>query len=101
MDGARVTTNSPEVEAVGTVIVMEVSLHEVTGTAAPFSSTALPPWVTPKPEPESTTVLPTDPVVGEMALNIGELVPFAVTETLSNVAVAREVAEGVATPKPM
>jgi len=68
--------------------LIDVPLHVLIGTAAPFSRTTLFPCVAPKPGPEITTVRPTDPVVAETAVITGAGADAELTDTLSNVAVA-------------
>ena len=53
--GATETSNGPDVAPAGIVIVIDVPLHVLIVTAAPFSSTPLPPCEPPNPEPEITT----------------------------------------------
>jgi hypothetical protein len=91
MPGATDTTNGPEVAPTGMVMLMDVALQVLMVTAAPFSSTALFPWVAPNPVPESTTWLPMDPVVAEILLITGAGAEVELTETLSKTAVASEV----------
>ena len=90
MLGATDTSNGPDVAPAGIVIVMDVPLQVFTVTAAPFSSTALPPCGVPNPVPEITTWLPIDPVVAEIAVITGAGAAAELTDTLSNVAVANE-----------
>jgi hypothetical protein len=89
MMGATETTSGPVVAPVGIVIVIDVSLQALTITGDPLSNTRLPPCVAPKPEPEITTWLPTGPVVAETLLMTGAGAAPELTDTLSNVAVAR------------
>jgi hypothetical protein len=79
----------PDVAADGIVMVIDVLLQELIVTGRSLSSTALPLWVTPKPEPEMTTWLPIDPVVAETPAITGAGEAVELTDTLSNVAVAR------------
>src|SRR5712691_3367890 len=90
MLGAMETSKSPEVAPSGIVIAMDVPLQVLIVTPAPFSRTALPPCEAPKPEPEITTWLPTEPVVAETAVITGAGAAAELTDTLSNVAVAKE-----------
>jgi len=90
MLGATETSKGPEVAPGGIVIVMDVPLQVLIVTAAPFSRTALPPCEAPKPEPEITTWLPIEPVVAETAVMTGAGVAAELTDTPSNVAVAKE-----------
>ena len=55
MLGATETSKGPEVAPAGMVIVMEVSLQELTVADAPFSRTTLLPCEAANPEPEITT----------------------------------------------
>jgi hypothetical protein len=55
MVGATETNKGPEVAPMGMVIIMDVLLHELMVTAAPFSNTRLPFWELANPEPEITT----------------------------------------------
>src|SRR3989442_2897071 len=90
MLGAMETSKGPEVAPTGIVMLIDVPLQVLIVTAAPFSKTALPPCKAPKPEPEITTWLPMDPVVAETAVMTGAGVAAELTDTLSNVAVAKE-----------
>jgi hypothetical protein len=90
MLGAMETNKGPEVAPAGMVMVMDVPLQVLIVTAAPFNRTALPPCVAPKPEPEITTWLPIEPVVAEMAVITGAGAAAELTDTPSNVAVAKE-----------
>jgi hypothetical protein len=90
MLGAIETSNGPEVAAGGIVIVMDVALQVLMVVAAPFSRTALPPCKVPKPEPEIATWLPIEPVVADTVVMTGAGAAVELTETLSNVAVAKE-----------
>ena len=89
MLGATETSKGPEVAPTGMVILIDVPLQVLIVTAAPFSRTALPPCKAPKPEPEITTWLPMDPVVAETAVMTGAGAAAELTDTLSNVAVAK------------
>src|SRR5215469_5815221 len=100
MLGATDTSIGPVVAPAGMVIVSEVSLQVLMVTAAPLSSTALPPCVAPKPEPEITTWLPIDPVVAETAVINGAGADAEFTATLSNVPVAREAVLRLLTASP-
>jgi len=90
MLGATDTSKGPEVAPAGMVMLSDVPLQVLTVTAAPFSNTALPPCVAPNPEPDITTWLPMDPVVAETAVITGADAAAELTDTLSNVAVAKE-----------
>jgi hypothetical protein len=83
------------------VMVMDVAFHELMVTGVPFRDTALVPRVAPKPVPVMTTWVPTGPVVGEMPEMFGAGAAAEEMETLSKVAVAREVLVSALTAKPM
>ena len=100
MLGATETSIGPVVAPAGRVMVSDVSLQLLMVTAAPFSSTALAPCEAPKPDPEITTWLPIDPVVAETAVINGAGADAEFTDTLSNVAVAKEAVLRLLTPKP-
>src|SRR5437879_13090586 len=89
MLGATEPSKGPEVAPTGMVILIDVPLQVLIVTAAPFSRTALPPCKAPKPEPEITTWLPMDPVVAETAVMTGAGAAAELTDTLSNVALAK------------
>ena len=101
MLGATETSNGPDVAPGGMVIVMDVALQLLMVTGAPFSSTALPPCVAPKPEPVSTTWLPIEPVVADTAVITGAGAAPELSDTLSNVAVATEDVVRLLTAIPM
>ncbi len=90
MLGAMDTSKGPEVAPTGIVMLIAVPLQVLIVTAAPFSRTTLPPCEAPKPEPEITTWLPIEPVVAETAVMTGAGAAAELTDTLSNVAVAKE-----------
>jgi len=90
MFGATVTSNGPEVAPTGIVMLIDVPLQLLMVNAPPFSSTTLPPCVAPKPVPEITTWLPIDPVVAETPVMTGAGAAAVLTDTPSNVAVAKE-----------
>src|SRR6266702_272707 len=90
MRGAMETSKSPEVAPSGIVIVIDVPLQVLFFIAARFRRTALPPCEDPKPEPEITTWLPIEPVVADTAVITGAGVAAELTDTPSNVAVAKE-----------
>jgi hypothetical protein len=89
MLGAMEASKDPEVAPAGIVMLIDVPLQVLTGTAAPFSRTALPLCVAPNPEPVITTWLPMDPVVAETAVITGAGAAAELSDTLSNVAVAK------------
>jgi hypothetical protein len=97
--GATDTSNGPDVAPAGMVIVIDVLLHVLTVTAEPFSKTVLPPCGLPNPLPEITTWLPTDPVVADTPVITGAAAEL--TDTLSNVAVAKEAVVRLLTASPM
>jgi hypothetical protein len=82
------------------VIVIDVPLHVLIGTAAPFNRTTLFPCVAPKPVPEITTALPIAPVVADTLLITGAGAEAELTDTLSKVAVANAEALPLFTAKP-
>jgi hypothetical protein len=88
MLGAMEASKDPEVAPAGIVTLIDVPPQVLMVTAAPFSSTALPPCVAPNPEPVITTWFPMDPVVAETAVITGAGAAAELTDTLSNVAVA-------------
>jgi hypothetical protein len=98
--GATETSNAPDVAPAGIVVVIDVPLHVLIVTAAPFSNTALPPCGPPNPVPEITTWLPIDPVVAETPVMTGADAAAELTDTLSNVAVAKEAVVRLLTASP-
>ena len=100
MLGATETSKGPEVAPTGMVMLSDVPLQVLTVTAAPFSNTALPPCGAPNPEPDITTWLPMDPVVAETAVITGAGAAAELTDTLSNVAVAKEEVVRLLTASP-
>jgi hypothetical protein len=98
--GATETSNAPVVAPAGIVVVIDVPLHVLIVTPAPFSSTPLPPCVPPNPVPEITTWLPIDPVVAETPVITGAGAAAELTDTLSNVAVAKEAVVRLLTASP-
>src|SRR5258708_33706270 len=89
MLGAIDTSNGPDVAPAGIVMLIDVPLQVLMATAAPFSNTALPPCIAPNPLPEITTWLPIDPVVAETAVITGAGAAVELSDTLSNVALAK------------
>src|SRR5690242_3149364 len=65
------TTKGPLVAPVGIVKVMDVALQELIVATLPFRRTTPLPAEVPKPVPEMTTWLPTDPVVAEKVVIAG------------------------------
>ena len=100
MFGAMETSKGPDVAPGGIVMVIDVPLQVLIVTAAPFSRTALPPCEAPKPVPEITTWLPIEPVVAETPAMIGAGAAAELTDTLSNVAVAKEDVVRLLTARP-
>jgi hypothetical protein len=98
--GATDTSNGPDVAPAGIVIVIDVLLQLLIVTAEPFSKTVLLPCGLPNPLPEITTWLPTDPVVAETPLITGAGAAAELTDTLSNVAVAKEAVVRLLTASP-
>src|SRR5258708_3919749 len=90
MLGATETSTDPELAPVGMVMLIDVPIQVLTVTAAPFSSPALPPCGAPNPEPDITTWLPMDPVVADTAVITGAGAAAELTDTPSNVPVAKE-----------
>ncbi len=90
MLGAMEASKDPEVAPAGIVILIDVPLQVLMVTAAPFSNTALPLCWAPNPVPVITTWLPMDPVVAETAVITGAGAAVELTDTLSNVALAKE-----------
>ena len=101
MVGATRTARGPDVAPVGIVAVTDVTLQAVTGATSPFSITALLPCVAPNPDPEMTTELPTGPPVVDSAVMAGVGALGVLTDTLSNVAVARAELFELFTTNPM
>ena len=66
-----VTTTLPEVEPVGTLTTMKVSLHELGEAATPLKLTVLDPCVAPKETPSMTTAEPVVAGFGEMVVMVG------------------------------
>jgi hypothetical protein len=99
--GATDTSNGPDVAPAGMVIVIDVPLHALIVTAEPFNRTVLPPCGLPNPLPEITTWLPTDPVVADTPVITGAGAAAELTDTLSNVAVAKEAVVRLLTANPM
>jgi hypothetical protein len=100
MLGAMETSISPELAPTGIVMLIDVPLHVLIVTAVPFSSTALPPCKAPNPVPDITTWLPIDPVVADTAVMTGAGAAAELTDTLSNVAVAKEAVVRLLTASP-
>jgi hypothetical protein len=100
MLGAMETSKGPEVAPAGMVMLSDVPLQVLTVTAAPFSNTALPPCAAPNPEPDITTWLPMDPVVADTAVMAGAGAAAELTDTLSNVALAKADVVRLLTARP-
>jgi hypothetical protein len=89
MLGCTDTSNGPEDAPEGIVMTIEVLLHELIVTGRSLSVARLPFCEAPKPDPLMSTWLPTDPVVADVLVMVGAGTAVELTETLSNVAVAR------------
>src|SRR5579863_5615098 len=89
MVGATSTAIGPDDAPVGIVAVIEVSLQELMATATPFNTAWLVLCVAPNPAPEITTWLPAGPAVVDNPLITAAGALGVLTDTLSNVAVAR------------
>ena len=91
MLGATETTIGPDVAPVGIVMLMDVAPHVLIVTGVPFKITMLPFCDPPNPEPKIVTWLPIGPVVADRLVITGaeDPDPGALTDTLSNVAVAK------------
>lgn len=100
MAGANDTTTNPEVVPEGTVTLIELSLHEVTVIGIALRVTTLPACEDPKLEPEITNGLPVTPLVAETLEIMGAGAVDELTDTLSNVAVAKEVVLVLVTTNP-
>src|SRR5258708_16304424 len=100
MRGAMEGSKAREVAPAGIVMLIDVPLQVLMVTAAPFSRTALPLCVAPKPVPEITTWLPMDPVVAETAVITGAGAAAELSDTLSNVAVAKAEVVRLLTAQP-
>ena len=87
MFGATETSRYPEVTPVGIVMTIDVLLQKLIVRRVLFKVTALLPWEAPKPEPEMTTWLPTEPVVAERPVMRGAGFEGVLRETESKVAV--------------
>jgi hypothetical protein len=81
----------PDVAPLGTVATMDVLLQELIVMAVSFKVTALPLCVAPKPDPAMTIWLPAEPVVTDTLVIAGAGLDGVVSETPSNVTVAREL----------
>jgi len=88
--GATETTSAPDTAPEGIVMLIDVSLQELTNTGVAFKVTTLPPCEAPKFAPVITTWLPTVPVVAEIFVMTGAGIPNEPTDTLSKVAVASD-----------
>lgn len=101
MEGATETLSSPLVAPLGMVAVMEVAAQEVIVNGNPFKYAALAPCVLPKPLPVIVMGEPDDPVLAEICDITGDVTTDEEKETLSNVAVARLLAQSLETASPM
>jgi len=97
--GATETSRGPDIAPAGIVATIEVSLQELRSRGLPPSVTELPMAEAPKPVPEIVTWVPTGPVAGDRPVITGEEVELI--ETLSKVAVARDVELALVTANPM
>jgi hypothetical protein len=97
MFGATDTVNGPDVAPDGMVIPIEVLLHTLIVTNAPFNVTSPTP---PNPVPLITTWLPTEPVVADTPVMTGAGADVELIDTLSNLAVARVDVLRLLTAKP-
>src|SRR2546426_7817037 len=94
-----VTVPGPDGAVAGTVATICVLLQLVTEVAcAPLKLTVLVPWLDPKFDPVMVTDVPSGPRSGDTPVTKG--VAPTVSETLSNVAVARAVVLLLFTAKP-
>jgi hypothetical protein len=100
MLGATDTAKRPEVAPVGIVAIIAVGLQELIVSGDPFSNTWLVDSEVPKPEPDTTTWLPTAPVVAESPVIAGAGEVVELIDTLSNVAVARVEPVSLLTARP-
>src|SRR5260370_12173912 len=100
MRGAMEGSKAREAAPAGIVMLIDVPLQVLMVTAAPFSRTALPLCVAPKPVPEITTWLPMDPVVAETAVITGAGAAAELSDTLSNVPLAKAQVLPLLTPTP-
>ena len=73
-------------------MTMEVLLQELIVIGASFNVTTLPASEAPKPVPEMTTWLPTEPVVAERPVMTGAGMEDVLIDTPSKVAVASDAA---------
>jgi len=101
MLGATETVSGPEVAPEGIVMLIDVSLQELTGTGEPLNMTSLLPCDPPNPEPEMVTGLPVVPVVAETDKMLGPGVEVVLMDTLSKVAVASAELSKLATANPI
>jgi len=99
--GPTSTTKGPVLAPVGIVMLIDPSLHVFTGAISPFNRTTLLPCNPPNPLPVIVAGLPTIPVFGLTPVITGAGVPAALTETLSNVAVASAPLLLLLTAKPI
>jgi hypothetical protein len=101
MLGATETITYPDVAPAGTVISIDVALHELIVRGTPLRVTTLPLCVAPKPLPLIVTWLPTVPVVAERFVMTGAGEVVELTDTLSTAAVANMELFWLHTTKPM
>ena len=100
MLGATETTNGPEVDPAGTLVLIVLLLQLLIVAAEPFNITVLVPCVAPNPVPDITTGFPAVPVVAETVLIAGDITEAKLTDTLSKVAVAKLEVLPLLTPMP-
>ena len=98
--GAASTSRLPDVAPLGIVNEMEVPLQKLTVIDKSFKVTSPVPWDEPKPVPTIETRLPTEPVVPEVLVITGAGIFVEFTDTLSNVAVAKDVVVASLTARP-
>src|SRR5690348_11088759 len=89
MVGATITTTFPLLAPAGTVTSIVVFVQPFTGIETPPNMTTLFPWEAPNPEPIIANVVPTEPAVTESEVITGAGLAVELTDTLSNVAVAK------------
>jgi hypothetical protein len=92
------TTRRPEVAPLGTVNTIELSLQKLIGVETPFKSTRLPLCDVPKFTPVICTWLPSDAVVADKVVMMGDGAAVELMETLSKVEVIELPLPASATP---
>src|SRR5579864_3226888 len=101
MLGATRTLRGPDVAPVGIVMEIEVPLHELIVTGAPFRITTLFPCELPKFWPVMEIWLPIGPVVADTLVITGAGTVGVLTETLSKVAEYKALGCVLLMPNPM